>query len=415
MNLIKSSLLNAIAVVIKMLTLLGINKVIAIYVGPAGYAVIGQLQNSIQMLLAISGGALNTGVTKYTAEYGNDKNKQKQLWSTAFKINFYLSLTVCILLIIFHKLLSFYFFDSYDYENVFLWFAATVLLFVLNSFFLAIINGKKETFLYVKINIIGSLVSLVVTGLAAFYFGLYGALVALVSNQSIVFFVTLIMCRKLSWFNYSAFKERISKKEGIKLSKFALLALVSAIVIPTSHILVRNHLTMDFGWENAGYWDAMWKISSIYLMFVTMTLKVYYLPRLSEIKCPSEMRAEIVNGYKVIIPILILISTSIYFLRDIVIQLLFTKEFSSMSDLFAWQLIGDTVKISSWLLGYVLLGKAMIKLAVISEVIFGFCFYFLVLLMTKFSGLEGTVQAHALNYTLYFLYMAILLKRSKVI
>ena len=34
MNLVRTSLLNGIAVVIKMLTLLGINKILAIYVGP---------------------------------------------------------------------------------------------------------------------------------------------------------------------------------------------------------------------------------------------------------------------------------------------------------------------------------------------------------------------------------------------
>ena len=36
MTLIKTSLLNAIAVVIKMLTMLGINKILAVYVGPTG-------------------------------------------------------------------------------------------------------------------------------------------------------------------------------------------------------------------------------------------------------------------------------------------------------------------------------------------------------------------------------------------
>jgi PST family polysaccharide transporter len=36
---------------------------------------------------------------------------------------------------------------------------------------------------------------------------------------------------------------------------------------------------------------------------------------------------------------------------------LFTAKFGPMRDLFGWQMAGDTVKIGSWLLGYVLLAR----------------------------------------------------------
>lgn len=415
MTLIKTSLLNAIAVIVKMLTLLGLNKVLAVYVGPAGYAAIGQLQNAIQMILTVSGGALNTGVTKYTAEYGNDEVKQVTLWRTAFKINLYAGLAISLLLVLFNEPLALYFLGSIEYKNVFLWFAATIILFVLNAFFIAIINGKKEIFHYVKINIVGSVVSLLVTGLCAFYFGLYGALIALVTNQSIVFFITLILCRNLIWFKWKSFFGAFDKSEASKLSKFALAALTSAIVVPLSHILVRGHLVDTYGWESAGYWDAMWRISSIYLMFITMTLSVYYLPRLSEITSKEEMQKELLKGYKLIIPLLIIISFTIYLLRDFIIVLLFSSDFQAMEGLFAWQLIGDTIKIASWLLGYVLLGKAMIKLLIFSEIFFAFFFYFATFILTNEFGVEAISQAHALTYIFHFLFMTITLRKLNVI
>ena len=69
MNLIRTSLLNGVAVLIKMIALLGINKVLAVYVGPAGYAAVGQFQNAVQMITTCASGAINTGVPNYTAEY----------------------------------------------------------------------------------------------------------------------------------------------------------------------------------------------------------------------------------------------------------------------------------------------------------------------------------------------------------
>jgi len=415
MTLIKTSLLNAIAVMVKMLTLLGLNKILAVYVGPSGYAAIGQLQNAIQMILTVSGGALNTGVTKYTAEYGDDEVKQVILWRTAFKINLYAGLVISLLLVIFHEQLALYFLGDVEYKNIFLWFAATIILFVLNSFFIAVVNGKKEIFHYVKINIVGSLVSLLVTGLCAYCFGLYGALIALVTNQSIVFFITLLLCRHLIWFKWKSFFGALDKSEASKLSKFALAALTSAIVVPLSHILVRGHLVDNFGWESAGYWDAMWRISSIYLMFITMTLSVYYLPRLSEITTKEEMQKELLKGYKLIMPLLVIISFTIYLLREFIVILLFSSDFQPMVNLFAWQLIGDTIKIASWLLAYVLLGKAMIKILILSEIVFAFTFYGLTVYMSNLIGFEGVAQAHAFNYVLYFIFVFISLRVRKVL
>ena len=415
MTLIKTSLLNAIAVVIKMLTLLGLNKILAVYVGPAGYAAIGQLQNAIQMILTLSGGALNTGVTKYTAEYVDDESKQLNLWKTAFKINLIACTILSLLLMIFYQELAVYFFNSEEHKNIFLWFSATIMLFVFNSFFVAILNGKKEIALYVKINIFGSFVSLIITGLSANYFGLHGVLIALVTNQSIVFFITVFLCRHFLWFKWSSFYGLFDKKEGRKLGRFALVALTSALVVPISHIFVRIHLTENFGWEQAGYWDAMWRISTIYLMFITMTLSVYYLPRLSEITSKKEMRAELIQGYKLILPVLISISLTIYLFRDFIIDLLFSAEFKQMEILFFWQLIGDTIKIASWLLAYVLLGKAMLKLLVFTEILFAFSFYGLTVIMSKSYGFEGVALGHTLNYLLYFLFIYFILKKSNQI
>jgi polysaccharide transporter, PST family len=86
MGLVKTGLLNGVAVIIKMLTLLGINKILAVYVGPAGYALLGQFQNAVQMITVFASGAINTGVTKYTAEYHYDEAKQHRIWRTAGSI-----------------------------------------------------------------------------------------------------------------------------------------------------------------------------------------------------------------------------------------------------------------------------------------------------------------------------------------
>lgn len=407
MTLIKTSLLNGIAVAIKMLTLLGLNKILAIYVGPAGYAAIGQFQNAVQMITTFASGALNTGVTKYTAEYYEDEARQHTVWRTAGTIALIGSLTTAVLVTAFNQSLASWFLKDGSLGSVFIWFAASLVLFVFNTLLLAILNGKKEIQRYVVANISGSLFALAVTSLMTIQWGLYGALVALAIYQSLTFFVTLLLTYKAPWFKFRYLLGRVDKSAVRNLSKYTAMALTTAACVPVSHILIRNHLGETLGWEAAGYWEAMWRLSAAYLMLVTTTLSVYYLPRLSELQENSDIKREIIQGYKVILPAAGICGVLIYLLRDVIVLILFTEDFRPMEALFALQMLGDTLKIGSWILAYLMLGKAMMKLYVSSEIIFSGLFYLLTVLFTKWFGLEGVALAHAINYFIYWIFIAI--------
>jgi PST family polysaccharide transporter len=406
MTLIKTSLLNGIAVVIKMLTLLGLNKILAIYVGPSGYAALGQFQNAVQMITTLASGAINTGVTKYTAEYREDEAKQHAVWRTAGTISLVGSLLVAIAVIALNKPLAGWFLKDESFGSVFIWFAATLVLFVFNTLLLAILNGKKEIQRYVTANIAGSLFALAVTTVMAIQLGLYGALVALAIYQSLTFFVTLTLTYKASWFKLRYLLGGIDKQSAKNLAKFTAMALTSAACVPLSHILIRNHLGETLGWEAAGYWEAMWRLSAAYLMLVTTTLSVYYLPKLSELQDPADIKKEILQGYKIILPAAAACGLVIYLLRDFIIRVLFTAEFAEMEVLFGWQMVGDTLKIGSWVLAYLMLGKAMVKMFIASEIAFAAGFYGWSYLFTNMIGLEGVTLAHALNYAMYWIVMA---------
>ncbi|MDJ0712154.1 MAG: O-antigen translocase [Woeseiaceae bacterium] len=412
MTLIKTSLLNGVAVLVRMLTLLGLNKILAIYVGPAGYAVLGQFQNAVQMITTLASGAINTGVTKYTAEYREEEEKQHEVWRTAGTISLIGSLVAAILVIVFHRMLAAWFLKDAALGSVFLWFAAALVFFVFNTLFLAILNGKKAIIRYVAANIAGSLFSLAVTATMAVKFGVYGALVALAIYQSLSFFVTLTLVYRAPWFRLRYLLGGIDTTAAKNLGKFTLMALTSALCVPVSHILVRNHLGETLGWDFAGYWEAMWRLSAAYLMLVTTTLSVYYLPRLSELKGLREIRREILQGYKIILPVAAGCAAAMYVFRDLIIKLLFSAEFAPMAELFAWQLVGDTFKIGSWILAYLMLGKAMTKLFIVSEITAAALFVFLTVQLVELFGLEGAAMAHAANYLVYWVLMATLIPRA---
>lgn len=415
MTLIKTSLLNAIAVAIKMLTMLGINKILAIYVGPAGYAAIGNFQNAVQMITTLGSGAINTGVTKYTAEYHADEAEQRKVWQTAGTIALVGSVVTGLLVAVFNRELADWFLSDEQYGSVFIWFGLTLVFFVFNTLLLAILNGKKEIKRYVFINIVGSIFSLIVSALMIVQFGLYGALLTLAINQSLVFCVTVALCYRTTWFKLKYLIGRVDKKTAINLAKFTAMAVTSAVTIPVSHIMVRNLLGENLGWDAAGYWEAMWRLSAAYLMFVTTTLGVYYLPRLAELQDPEDIKKEIIQGYKIILPVAAACGLVIYLLRDFIINLLFSKEFLPMRELFGWQMVGDTLKIGSWILAYVMLGKTLVGIYIMTELFFAFSFYLFSWFFLDVTNFKAPVVAYVVNYLIYWIFMYALIMRSKVL
>lgn len=398
-----------------MLTMLGLNKILAIYVGPAGYAAIGNFQNAAQMITTFASGAINTGVVKYTAEYHDDEEKQRQVWRTAGTIAVLGSVITGIGVAVFSKQIAQWFLQDESYNTVFIWFSVTLVFFIFNTLLLAILNGKKEIHRYIIANIAGSLFALAVTSVLAVQFGLHGALTALAIHPSFAFIITLYLCYKADWFKFSYLFGRLDKQVVLNLSKYTAMALTSAACVPVSHILIRTHLADTLGMDAAGYWEAMWRLSAAYLMLVTTTLSLYYLPKLSEVKDPKEIKAEILQGYKIILPVAAACGLVIYLLRDFIIGVLFTSDFIPMRDLFAWQMVGDTLKIGSWLLGYVLIAKAEFKFVMFTEVIFAVLFYFFINYFIAKIGLEGSAVAHALNYFLHMITMFLYLSAKRLI
>lgn len=402
MTLLKTSILSFIATAVRMMAGLVINKAIAVYIGPSGLALIGQFQNFMQLVMALAQGAINGGVTKYTAEYGRESKKIPVLFSASAKISLLSSVIVGLSLILFSEYASVWFLGSDSYGYVFVLFGFTIVLYVINNLLLSILNGLKEIKTWVAVNIIQSFYGLVFTTLLVVFWGVDGALIALVTNQSFVLIVVLFMLRKHQVIKLSNFKGAFDSSEGKKLAGFAMMALTTALMAPVSHLIVRDHIGENLGWDAAGYWQAVWYISTMYLTVVTMALSTYYLPRLSEIADKVELRKELWQGYITVMPVVIVMAVAIFFLKDFIIWLLFSDDFMLMRDLFLWQLIGDVFKLASWLISYLMIAKAMTKIFIFTEVFFNVSFVFLSIFFVGKFGLLGVSYSFALSYVFYF-------------
>ncbi len=189
------------------------------------------------------------------------------------------------------------------------------------------------------------------------------------------------------------------------------MAITSALTVPVSLIMVRNILISQVGWDAAGQWQAVYKISEVYLGVITMTLGTYYLPRLSSLTGVDAIISEIYKTARVIIPIVAIMAFGVYLLRDVAISLLFTEAFRNARDLFAIQLTGDVIKIAAWLYAYPMLSRGTTKWYVSTEILFTVSFVVLAYLLVRGYGATGVNMAYTINYILYLFVMLVTIKR----
>ena len=413
MKLAKVAGLSSVSVSIKIISMFVIGKMLAIYAGPVGYASIGQFQNFMQMAVSFSSAGMNIGVIKYTADFSEKTESQRAIWSTAGTISFVCSIIAACCIFIFSGRLTLLLLNDPSLKFVFVCLSICMVFISFNALFISALNGMGEIKKYVVANTLGSLLSLIISVMLIHRYSLYGGLIALTLGQAVGFTATLAVCYRCEWFRLSYFLGGIDKSYALKLSQYSLMTVIGVICIPISQILVRGIIADNLGAEFAGYWDAMWKLSATYLLFVTSTLSVYYLPKLTKTHSPTEMRDEIVNGYKFMLPICFVLGSILYVMQDFVIRLLFTDEFLPMGEIFGWQLFGDTIKIASWLLGYIITAKSMVKFFMISEIFYAILFVVFMNFFVQEYGFKGAGIAHSVTYIFHFLYIFLVVRRIK--
>lgn len=414
--LLKVAGFNSIHVFLKIGTGAIMSWILANYVGAAGMGILGNLRNFMQGLLTFSVLGLENGLVKNTAQYQHDPEQLKKVFGTSWVLSICASIVAAIIV---------YFAASWldqnliatdvDFSIIFKLIAFSLPFYVIFVFITSLMQGFEW---YRKFIILNIIISMLVFGMSAglvYQYNLIGALYSLV-------LVPVIQCIAglFYWFSEKDqplhLKELLAlhfdKRTGRQLFKYSIMALVSALLIPLVNIIVREYVRSEVSDEAAGWWEAVVRISSYYMLFVTSLISLYVLPSLSKNTTYSNYRSTILNFYKTILPLVIIGLIAVYFSRDFLISFLFTEEFEPSGKMFKWQLLGDFVKIITTVMAFRFIAINDLWRYLIAEVISIFCFYALSSYFIPIYQEEGVVIAYLGNCLLYLVLLIILLRKE---
>ncbi|MGZ3756563.1 MAG: O-antigen translocase [Mucilaginibacter sp.] len=409
-DFIKVSSLNSVSLAVRTVTGFISVKFIAVVIGPPGLALLGQLNNFSSFIMAFSSPGISSGVTKFVVEFENSPKDLRRHISTGTTIVLCLSFLIGAILVLFSKSLSQFIFYSPSYYYVVTILGVSLFFYNLNTMLFGIINGFKDFKSYVSISIANTIFGLILTLVLVYYFKIAGALVAVVIVQSFVLLLTLFMVRNKPWLKLMYFTGGWDKAAGKGYLAYIFMAIISGGVGPISLFLVRSIIINHLNLASAGIWDAMYRFSFSMLSILVMSLAVYYFPKAAEIKDKALLHKFIWEHIKMVVPIAAVGYTILFFLRHIIIHVLFAKTFGAMDSLFLMQFLGDTFKIAIWFYAYAMSAQMLTKYFIMNELLSGVLFPLLTFLLINYIGLNAAVTAYACSNIVSLLFLVFVFK-----
>lgn len=380
-------------------------KAAAVLLGPTGVGLIGFLQNLITTASTISAiGSSNVGTRQIAEAVGRneqqdiDAGRRALFWGTIV-----LGATGAFVFWLFREELAALLLSDTNKSDLVGLAAIGVFFTVVTGSQSALFRGLRRISDLAKITVFSSVWGTLLGVSALFFLNGSIALIAfLLISPITTFLIGIWYALKLPALQQKRTPLVLISQQFSVFVRLGLAFMIASLAAPIGQLFVRSLLQSELGEESLGYFQASWTISMTYIGFVLSAMGADYYPRLTANIHESEKATKIVNEQA---SVAILLSSPVMLamisLAPFLITLLYSTEFSEASNILRWQILGDTLKIVSWPLGFVLLAAGKGRLVLITEFIAVGVFSGTSYIFVPFFGVQGAGLAYMSMYLVH--------------
>jgi PST family polysaccharide transporter len=362
---VKVGFLHLIFIGVRFISSVLLNKLVAIFIGPQGLLVFGNLRNVLSLAEVASTGGMQSGILTLTASTPKNEHS-KFLFGTIFSSIVVVSVVLSVFVMIFHATLSSWLFGNYSNGSTLI--VLLALLLPLNGISLAILNIYNGLQLYSKVlvlNLYITVISAMAIALALVYTDLEYALYATIGTVVLQFVLTVFNANQL----FLDVNFRFHSETALKLLQFGITGVVSTVLPAVSFVYIRNQLVATSGTDFAANWEAAYRLSSqIALVFIGF-VSLYFFPKISESVTLKSTNAVFGRFLKIGFLPFIVGSVILALSSRFLIPALYSSAYVTTQSLFPIQLLGDAVRALAVFFGFVLLAKHQWKSFILCEII----------------------------------------------
>lgn len=350
----------------------GVIKIIAVIMGPYGLGLFAQIRQIWQTSVII--GSLNSGaavIQGISSRQGLDKKKYT---SVIFWLILIFNIVVSLIVLFFSSEISFYFLKSTEPESIMVVRLISIASFigVFLIFFSSILNGFYAIGRYSIVTAFGSFTLILIAWpfvSNAENFGVEFVYMLIISEgfalALCIFFLVKGNLFTLSWpvniIEFSYLKD---------FFKTSFILLITGVFTMLVMLFIRILIIEKYDFYGVGIFDAAWLLCMVYVLVITKSFGTYFLPKLSGLNDLSQRNNLLNEGLRIVLIISVPLIVIMISFKPLIINLLYSNEFSESINIMKWMLIGDFFKIVSWFLAYTILAYKDMKVFLWSEIFF---------------------------------------------
>ncbi|WP_396158273.1 oligosaccharide flippase family protein [Flavobacterium sp.] len=391
-------------------TLVGIvsSKFVAVYLGPIGFGLLSLLTNAVNIIVAITNFEFLTVATREVALVSNldDDSQLSKTIALLQRMSVFIGVSGAIVCLVFSKGLSVLTFGDTEKQHWFMILSFYLLITSISNARMAVLQGVNNIKTLAICNSIAALITAIGTIVIYYFLRIEGIIWAMIYSSIVMFLVTYYFTRQHKFtINLFGFKEFYNNASPI--FKFGFFMSINLILGQICNFSIKLYLN-DNGASSQvlGFYEVSTVILINYLGMIFNAMSYDFYPKLTFVSADNEKVKQLVNNQIEIA--LILVTPAIVFLylaAPFLIELLYTKEFSSTFLILKVALFSVILKAVIFPLGYIVLVKGNKKLFFKQALFSDFLNFFLSIVLYKYYGLLGLGIAYFLNYAIYAVYV----------
>lgn len=334
-------------------------KVVAVFLGTYGMGVLGLFTSSISLVRNLTDFGINISAIKDIAKANelNDNYQLSFIVRLVRKLVWWTGILGVIVMVFFSKQLSYYSFGNAEYTYHFITISISLLFYQLAVGELVVLQGLSRLREIAKIQILGSFITLILACIIYPYLEVKGIIFVIVLSSIASYLIALFYSRKIKLEKIELGLRTIFSK-GQVILKLGFLLSLSILLSKFVEYIIRIYIIQNGSIDDIGLYNAGFSIINTYVVIFFASISSDFYPRLSKVANNIPQFTNVVNQQTEILllllsPLLILCLV----IANWLVIILYSVDFVSITPMMQWIIIGMYLKLTSWLLGYLVLAK----------------------------------------------------------
>ena len=404
-QILKSSALIGGSQVLVLLVGIVRTKILAVLLGPAGFGLMSVYMSIGELAASIAGlGVDRSGVRQIAVSVGT--GEQDRIASTAVivkRISVFLGFAGALVVALAAPYISALTFGDRSYATGIALVSLMVFCKVITGGQSALIQGLRRIKDLAMLGIIGALGGAVVSVLLVYFLKQDAVAYAVVGIAAVAMMVSWWYSRPTR-IGLQAVQNIDFQREGVDLVKLGFAFMASAFLMLGASYVVRIMIIRYDGLQAAGYYQAAWALSAMYVGTILQAMGADFYPRLSASISDNVQVNRLVNEQTHVS--LLLAGPGIAATLGgsaVLLMLFYSSDFSAAAGMLHWICFGMALRVITWPIGYIIVAQGRQTIFFLTELAWAVANVLLSWLCISYIGLAGVGVAFFLSYVFHCL------------